>query len=79
MRVHESHYAGRAIIIFRYFIRSTQICVTKIFVSFQVRDVSCTSKRSERSELTPCIYILYYKVYIYILHWQTNIAMLVIP
>ena len=29
VHVHDSHYAGRAIIIFRYHFRSTQICVIK--------------------------------------------------
>ena len=47
VRMHESHYAGRAIIIFRYFFRSHKFALLKIFVSFQVSDVLCTPKRSE--------------------------------
>ena len=61
MRVHESHYAGRAIINFRYFFWSTQIrVIKKIFVCFQDSVFHAHIKGvSERSELmiTPC-YIL---------------------
>ena len=62
VRVHESHYAGCAIIIFCYFFRSTQTRV-KIFMSFQVGDVSCTCKRSERAKRAHSLYVQYkYKV-----------------
>ena len=50
MRVHERHYAGRAIIIFCYFFRSTQIRVIKNIRVFPGLRVSCTRKRSERAK-----------------------------
>ena len=56
-RVHESHYAGRTIIIFRYFFRSTQIRVIKnIHLSRSEMFHAHVKGVSERSELTPCIY-----------------------
>ena len=67
MRMHEGHYAGRAIIIFRYLFRTTQFRVIKklyYFVSFQVSDASCTHvaiyivyKRSELASLAHSFYI----------------------
>ena len=51
MRVHESHYTGRAIIIFRYFFQSTQIRVIKNIRVFP--SVVCHA-HVKGSELTPC-------------------------
>ena len=60
MRVHESHYTGRAIIIFRNFFQSTQIRVIKnIRVFPSVVFHAHVKGESERSELTPCNYEAY--------------------
>ena len=56
VHVHESHYAGRAIIIFCYFFRSTQIRVIKnIRLSRSVMCHAHVKGVSEQSSLTPCI------------------------
>ena len=59
MRVHESHYAGRAIIIFATFFGVHKFALLKLFVSFQVSNVSCTHKR--RDQLAHSLYMLWIK------------------
>ena len=56
VRVHESHYAGRMIIIYRYRFRSTQIRVINKYLclSRSVMLHAHVKGVSERSELTPC-------------------------
>ena len=56
MRVHESHYAGHMIIIFRSFFGVHKLALLKIFMSFQVGDVSCMRKRSERAKRAHSLY-----------------------
>ena len=58
VHMHESNYAGHAIIIFSYHFRSTQIRVIKKY-SCLFRSVMLHAHVkgvNERSELTPCVY-----------------------